>query len=366
MSKVSIVRCFDYERENIFNCLKRSVDLIGGIEKFVAPGQKVLIKPNMLRVARIEDAVTTNPEFIRACVRLVKQRTKNIFIGDSPGGLVKSEKVYEQNGISEVARQEGVKLVVFDHVNKHDGIPFARIKDEVDVIISLPKLKTHNITLITAAVKNVFGLIPGLYKVHCHKHAPNFKVFARQLAKIYGLSKPHLNITDGIIAMDGEGPSSGEPYSLGLIFASEDAVAVDAVFSKVIGLDPDAVISTKETARLGLGEADLKKIEIFGESIESVAVDDFRLPKMFFLFRLPNFLTVILLRFIPLVIGFDKKKCSGCLMCKNICPQKAIVDVKGRIKIKISRCILCLCCNEICPQNAIYLRLLRGRKKYEK
>ena len=364
MSKVSIVRAGNYEIDELYKAVKKSVDLLGGIDKFVQPGQSVLLKPNFLKLAKPDEPAITNTEFIRAVVRLVKTRTDKIFIGDSPGGLVKIESIYEQCGIKKMAAEEGAELVRFENIVKIDGVPFAKIKDEVDVVISLPKLKTHNLTTITCAIKNVFGLVPGLYKVHCHKLAPNFEAFARDLVKIFANAVPDLNIIDAVVAMQGEGPSGGPPYELGLVLASADAVAADAVVSKIIGLDPLSVPSTKHAYLNKLGQADLSKVEIAGEAIDDVKAERFELPKIMGLYKVPNFLLKALLRFIPLMLTVKAEKCDNCLMCVKICPQKAISCEKGRMKIDSKKCILCLCCSEMCPNNAVYIRFLSGRKKY--
>lgn len=363
MSQVSIIRCADYEIDRLCAAVKQSVDAIGGIEQFVKKGQSVLLKPNLLKIARPEEAAITHPEFIRAVIRLVKPYTDKIFIGDSPGGLVKIEDIYEQCGIRQVAREEGVELIRFERIKKIEGIPFASIKDEVDVVISLPKLKTHNLTTLTCAIKNVFGFVPGLYKVHCHKKAPNFQVFAKELVRIYSLAVPDLSIIDAVLAMQGDGPSGGEPYELGLVISSADAVAADAVVSKIIGLDPFTVPSIKQAHDLKLGQGDLSRVQICGQPMEQVLARNFDLPKIMGLYKMPNFIIRNILRFIPLMLTVDINKCNNCLMCAKICPQKTIEQSKGKIKINPRNCILCLCCSEMCPNRAIYLRFLKGRKK---
>jgi uncharacterized protein (DUF362 family)/NAD-dependent dihydropyrimidine dehydrogenase PreA subunit len=366
MSQVSIIRCADYEISRLCSAVKQSVDTIGGIEKFVKQGQSVLLKPNFLRIAQPDEAVITHPEFIRAVIRLIKTRTDKIFIGDSPGGFIKIEDIYEQCGIRQVALEEKVELVRFERIKKINGIPFASIKDEVDVVISLPKLKTHNLTTLTCAIKNVFGFVPGLYKVHCHKQAPNFQAFAKDLVKIYSMAVPDLSIIDAVLAMQGDGPSGGQPYKMGLIISSADAVAADAVVAKIIGLSPFSVPSIKLAHEQKLGQGDLNQIQIIGELLEKVIAHDFDLPKIMILFRMPNFIIRNILRFIPLMLTVDTDKCDNCLMCTKICPQKTIEHSAGKIKINPRNCILCLCCSEMCPNNAIYLRSLRGRRKNDK
>jgi len=366
MAQISIIRCSNYEINKLYQAVKQSVDAIGGINKFVKKGQTVLLKPNLLKIARPDEAAITHPEFIRAVIRLVKTVTDKIFIGDSPGGLVKVEDIYDQCGIRQVANEEDVELVRFDKIKHIGGVPFASIKDEVDVVISLPKLKTHNLTTLTCAIKNIFGLIPGLYKVNCHKKAPNFQVFAQELVRIYSMATPDLNIIDGILAMQGDGPSGGESYELGLVISSADAVAADAVIAKIIGLNPFSVPSIKIAHDQKLGQADLKNIEICGQTIDEVLAKGFDLPKIMTLYKMPNFLLRNILRFIPLMLTVDANKCNNCLMCVKICPQKTIESTKDGIKINSKNCILCLCCSEMCPNNAIYLRFLKGRKKNDK
>ena len=360
-SKVSIVKCEGYDQPKVYEAVKKSLDLLGGIDKFVKPNQKVLIKPNLLKIAAPEEAATTHPEFIRAVIKLIKLKTNNIYVGDSPAGFIKAEAVYEKCGIVQICQQENVELVLFDRITNIEGIPFAAIMQEVDVIISLPKFKTHNLTTITAAIKNVFGLIPGLYKVKCHKDAPNFKVFSRLIAKIYQYARADLSIVDSILAMEGDGPAAGTARSMGLVVASRDAVSVDSVLTKIIGLNPCDIISTKEAQNLGLGVADLSQIEICGQAIELVEVVDFKLPRIVMLYKAPNFIARFLLKIVPLVMGIDYNQCSGCNLCKNSCPAQAISVHKGKLKIDSRRCILCLCCSEVCPQRAIYIRFLKRR-----
>ncbi|MBU0634580.1 MAG: DUF362 domain-containing protein [Candidatus Omnitrophica bacterium] len=363
MSTVSLVRCADYNFQQTYKAVKAAIGLVGGIDKFVLPGQKVLIKPNLLRAARPDEAVTTHPEFVRAVIRVFKEKETQIFVGDSPAGLVKIDAVYEKCGITQVCREEKVNLVKFDRIIEINGIPFAELLRQVDVCVSLPKFKTHNLTTITAGVKNVFGFIPGLYKVYCHKQAPNHREFSSLIAKIYGMVRPHLTILDAIEAMDGDGPSSGRPIKIGLVLAASDAVALDSVISKIVGLNAGDVVSTREAYKLGLGEADIAKINIVGEKIGEVLAAGFKPPRIAKLFKLPNIISRTILKVIPLVIGIDRKRCNLCFMCKNSCPQQAIILASDKLSINPQRCILCFCCGEVCPNNAIYIRFLNRRRQ---
>ncbi len=361
MAQVSVIKCSGYDPDRVFAAVKEAVDKLGGIEKFVKPGQSVLLKPNLLKPAAPEEAVTTHPEFVRAVIRLVRPISGKIFLGDSPGGLLRTETVYERCGMMAVARQENVELVKFDRIIKSGETPFAAIKDEVDVIISLPKFKTHNLTILTLALKNVFGLVPGLHKVHCHKQAPNFRSFARLLIEVYKKAKPHLSIVDGIIGMEGEGPSSGDPRRTGLVLAGADAVAVDAVAAKIVGLEPFRVPTIRFAQEAGVGQGDLSKIEVRGEKIDDVRVRDFKLPKIVALYKLPNALLRMIGRFLPLKMEMDPVRCNKCMICRDICPEGAIREVEGRLKVDTRRCILCLCCSEMCPRNAVAFRIFKRR-----
>ncbi|MCM8813721.1 MAG: DUF362 domain-containing protein [Candidatus Omnitrophica bacterium] len=359
MSIVGMAACVTYGQSEVYAAVRQVVEQLGGIAAFVQPGQRVLLKPNLLKAAVPEEAATTHPEFVRAVIRLVKTRTPHIFVGDSPAGLVKTETVYEQCGMRAVCREEGVNLVVFDRIQEKHGIPFARIAAEVDVCISLPKLKTHGLAVITAGVKNVFGLIAGLYKVQCHKDAPNARAFAAKLAHIYGLVRPQLSLCDAIIAMEGAGPAGGNPCRVGCVAGSADAVALDAVLAAIIGLPPFSVPSTAEAFRQKLGEARLERIEIRGPGIAALAQRRFRLARPQLFFRLPNALGKLATRLIPLVMAVDRRLCNGCGMCVRICPRQTIRLSGGVPVIEPRECILCLCCSEGCPQNAIDVQIRR-------
>ena len=361
MAEVSIVKCSAYESAQLAAAVRQAVELIGGIGRFVKPGQRVLLKPNLLKCAAPEEAATTHPEFVRQVIRLVKQQTDRIVVADSPAGLVKAEAVYERTGMTAVCRSEGVELARFDKITDTHGLPTAQLFDDVDVCINLPKLKTHNLTVITAAVKNVFGLVPGLYKVQCHKEHPNARVFSELIARIYQQLRPHLHLVDAVTAMEGDGPAAGKPRQVGLVVASADGVAADAVLGEIIGAGVGRVTTTSHAAKLGAGEADLRRITVKGAQLDEVRIPDFVLPQLMWLYQLPNSLTRLALRLVPLALTMDRRLCNGCLLCTRICPQQALLMVNGRPRVDARQCILCLCCAEMCPQKAVYLRFLKRR-----
>lgn len=357
MAKVSLVKCSSYERGEVSSAVEKALGLIDGIEAFVKRGTKVLVKPNLLSARLPEEAVDTHPEVVRAVVRLVKDAGATPLVGDSPGGYgANIEEIFDKSGMRSIAAEEGVELVKFTKSKFVDGIPFTRYLSECDSIISVPKFKTHGITVLTAAVKNMYGMVTGLYKAECHSKAPKEEDFARIIAMIYSIAKPHLTILDGITAMEGDGPSAGKPRNMNLVMASDDAVAVDALLTKIIGLDPLDILVTKEAFDMGLGEADLGKIEMAGDSIDNFVVKDFKLPQTAVFKLMPKGLVnsiAALIRFKPHI---DIDVCTRCNLCKITCPVDAIEIETDLCKIDYDKCIRCLCCQEVCPYKAISIR----------
>lgn len=357
MAKVAISRCGFYDTGKVFDAVKRSVDLIGGIESFVDPGMRVLLKPNLLSARLPEDAVDTHPEVVRAVVRLVKSARGVPFIGDSPGGFGKNlYEIFEKSGMKRIADEEGVELETFTASKFVNGIPIARQIFDSNRVISIPKFKTHSITVLTAAVKNMFGSVVGLYKAECHSRAPKEEDLARIISEIYSITKPHLTVVDGIVAMEGDGPSSGVIRKMGLIMAGEDAVAIDSCLAKIMGVMPLDILVTKEAYETKLGEADLSKIEILGDSLDAFVAKDFKLPQTTPLKYLPkNVIDCVasLIKFKPYI---DNEACRRCNLCKLTCPAHCIEIEKRYCSIDYKKCVRCLCCHEVCPYRAISIK----------
>jgi len=357
-SKVSLVRCASYEREEVFNRVRKSIDLLGGMSSFVKSGNQVFIKPNLLAAKPPESGIDTHPEVVRAVIRLVKEQGGIPSVGDSPGGSVKKmDDVYEKSGIKKVCEEEKAQLIKFDKIEMFGGIPIASCAREADCFISLPKFKTHELTVLTAAVKNVFGLVPGLFKTECHKFAPNVIKFSSLLVDIFSFARPHLSVVDGIVGMEGEGPgAAGTLRKIGLIAASADAVSIDAVLAVIMGIKPFDVPTTSIAHRRGLGKGNLTQIDIVGEDINRLKQVGFKLPKTTILHRMPNLPLRALASLIKLKPAVDKGRCTGCGLCAESCPVDALRMEKGRPVFNYSKCIRCLCCHEFCPENAIYIK----------
>jgi uncharacterized protein (DUF362 family)/Pyruvate/2-oxoacid:ferredoxin oxidoreductase delta subunit len=372
--QVTIVRCKGYEQENVYQKVKESVDLLGGMGRFIKDGDRVLLKPNLLSAKPKEKAVTTHPSFISAVARLVQEAGGIPCIGDSPG-IVSLKRVAEKSGIREVADKKGIKLVEFDEsveLKNKRGRVFKRFEiakafQEADAIINLPKLKTHGQMLLTLSVKNNFGFIVGKEKAKWHlKAGIDVSYFAQMLLDLYLLIQPRLTIMDGIIGMEGEGPGSGDPRETGLIFAGVDCVAIDVVVSRVLGVKSDSVHTTRMARQMRIGETDINGIEILGEDPNEVKINGFRLPKTSDSgFRIPKFLRRFIKSLVTSKPFIDHRKCGLCLVCVDSCPPHSMRIVRERIKIDYQNCIRCFCCQELCPEGAIHIK--SGLKKhYEK
>jgi len=357
MSKVSLARCVDYDPDNVYNAVKKSIDLLGGIEKFVKPGMNVLIKPNLLTVSQPEAAVVTNPEVVRAVVRLAHKAGAIVSVGDAPGGYGKNiDDIFEESGLRHIASEEGFELVKFTTANFVEGIPIAKQVFDADLVISVPKLKTHCVTVMTGAIKNTFGTVTGLYKAECHSRAPKEDDLAKILVKVHSIVKPGLTVVDGIVGMEGDGPSGGSPRAMNVVISGTDPVAIDSCIAKIIGLDPLNVAVTKRAYEAGLGEADLSKIEILGEGLDSFIANDFKLPKTMPLRMLPVPVLAWLLKLISFKPHINDQICVRCGLCKTACPVNCINIEEIGCGIDYNKCIKCLCCHEICPHKAISIK----------
>ncbi|MDD2752336.1 MAG: DUF362 domain-containing protein [Candidatus Omnitrophica bacterium] len=360
-AQVSLVKCSNYDPALVSQAVKQAVDLLGGLNKFIRPGESVLVKPNLLMAKEPEYGIDTHPEVVRAVVKMLKNINCRVLIGDGPtvwGGQAEDvDNVYEKSGIKLVAQEEGAELVKFEKKRWRGRFPLTSWLDECDCFINIPKLKTHEFTLITGAIKNLFGLVPGNYKTELHKQHFYPEDFSKMLVDIYLKAKPRLTIIDGILAMEGDGPAtSGKPRDLNLLLAGEDCLALDFVVAKIIGVDPLAVLTNKEGVSRRLSISGFEDIEILGEKIEALSLRPFLLPAASALRKVPPALVKIarkLIRFYPCV---EKDNCVKCAACLQACPNQAIKMCEKGPSFCYSRCIACFCCEEACPASAIKIK----------
>ncbi len=371
------MRCATYDPSTVDASVRKAVSLLGGISRYVASGDRVLIKPNMLAARRPEQAVTTHPEVVRVAIRLVREAGGTPVVGDSPAGP-STERILRhlanKTGIAEVCAQEGVRFVLFlEHatVAYEDG-RVARTFDltntlkEVDSVISLAKLKTHSFTGYTGAVKNLFGLVHGLRKAEYHLRMKDVEAFSEMLVDLAGCVGPRLTIMDAVVGMDGDGPSGGRPREVGLLLASSNPHALDAVALEVVDANPETIHTVRSAiARGHLPEQCVSGIEILGEPLDAARIHDFRIPPKVRRFGgVPGILGRIASEGAARKPVFVDRACVRCGSCVDICPASALKASgadKGKIRISRDACIRCYCCLEVCPEDAVVLRRMPMR-----
>ena len=304
---------------------------------------------------------------IKAVAKLVMDAGAIPFIGDSPGGrAINFEKVAAITGMKQAADELGIKLVEFKNsmeLSATNGGIFKKLnvaKEAVDadVIINLPKLKTHVQMFLTLGVKNMFGCIIGLQKAQWHfKAGVDRKYFAAMLVELYSLLKPSLTIVDGIVAMEGDGPgSAGKLRNLGLVFAGTDAVALDTVICNALSIKEEELPILAAAKEKGIGITEMEKIDVLGERLEDVRIHDFIRPKMIDVMFGPNLLKKFLMNNITSKPIEDRKMCTLCSKCIEACPTDIISIQNKRLDFNYDKCIRCFCCLEVCPEGAMQVK----------
>ena len=366
MSKVALVYLDNYEIENVYNALKKGIDLVGGIEKFVNKDEKILIKPNLLKPRSPEYAVTTHPSVFEAMVKILKENDyKNISYGDSPG-KGSTISVAKESGLYDIGEKYNIELKDFSQGNTvHNPendfakqFEIANAVTESDSIISISKMKTHQLTRITGAIKNIFGCVNGFNKGASHVKFSDGESFSKMLIDLVKTIKPKLNIMDGVVAMEGNGPGSGTPTKMNVLLISEDPIALDIIFAKMVNLDRNYLPFIEYSRKINYGTKE-EDIEIVGDDLdkfinkefdvvrEPVGIGKFDKYKRFRRFLLKK----------PYVI---QKRCIKCKICVNACPlsDKAISfnEKENRISYDYSKCIRCYCCQEMCQSKAIEVK----------
>lgn len=359
--KVSCVKCFSYDRPEILERVRETVNLAGGFPEKIKKGSKVLLKPNMLTAKAPEYAVTTHPEFIRAVILLLKEKGAEVTVGDSPASEHKWEKIWTDTGIKKICDEENVRLIPFENgkiikFKEGQNIPVLKELDDFDALISLPKLKTHVLTKITGTIKNSYGLVIGRAKSHFHSLYPSPWKMSGFIGELYGYLKPDFVIMDAVVCMEGDGPNTGSPFKGGLIFAGRDGVAVDSCAVKVFGYDYKDIMHINIAAEKGYGIADQDKIDKIGNGFEQLGKTKRKRSKADLLFKIPEKLFFIITMIAKSRPSIDTTKCVQCGICMKICSQKAIFKQNEKYKVKVSKCVLCMCCIEACSYQAIRLK----------
>jgi uncharacterized protein (DUF362 family) len=362
-SIVSIRTCEDYSPGRLSAALEKAVSDLGGMAAWIKPGDRVLLKPNLLRSANPTDAVVTHPAFVEAVASMVLDSGASVFLGDSPplGNLA---RVLAKSGYEPFMKKMGIQPVPFTEKlsqefpdnRRYRRIDLAKEVFAFDAVINLPKLKTHSQVLLTLAVKNLFGTVVGSDKASWHLAGREVENFATALVQIYEKVRPVVSILDGILAMEGNGPNSGDPRHLGMIAAAEDAVALDATVCRLVGYPVEQLLTCVIGERLGVGTADPGKIRVVGDEPIGMPLTDFKASKsMSVAWNLSkgNLLRKFAENHIVTRPDIDPVACQSCGICLEHCPPQAISEIQGVMKIDRGKCILCFCCHELCTNNAV-------------
>ena len=373
-TQVYAASCPDYSQAEA--CIRALVEQMGGMGRFVRPGERIVLKANLLRAAPPESAICTHPAVVEAVAKLVKEAGGTPVICDSPGGALHKEAVlrslYEKTGMAAAAAAAGAELSM-DSSTRTVSLPEGKVLRQAEIItpvaeadgvIDLCKMKTHVLMSMTGAVKNLFGVIPGLSKVGYHATHPDHATFADVLLDLTGYVKPRLSLMDGILAMEGDGPgSSGTPRQAGLLLAAANPLALDTAAGAIMNLPRQDNPVLLAAERRGLTPCRMEDVELIGGTAEELRMADYKFPAstksnlMDFLGPLARPAERLCKKALSQTPRIDGAKCVGCGICAKSCPGQAIAMTAPGKKARISQnaCIHCYCCHELCPQKAVEL-----------
>ena len=364
--KAYLYSCKTYRQQEVTTVLNTLFDKICADNNFTDfQGKKVVLKPNLLAKRAPDMGVTTQPSFVIAASEYFSQKGAEVIIADSPGGVYHPTLL---KSLYKVCRMDEAPLAqlnfnVESETVKLEDKEFSIIKPlvEADIIVNLARMKTHTLCDMTAAVKNLFGSIPGLTKAEYHAKYPNKKVFSEMLVDLCLANAPQINIIDGVIGMEGEGPANGSPVKTGVIIGSANPFAADCLCAELMGFNEDEVDTVRISRERGLCPS-VKDLKVEGEEV-SVHQFKFKRPK-------GSKNTIGLIKILPKFLKkkFEKKvphpfilqeKCIGCGECARCCPAETITIAEGKAIINYEKCIKCFCCQELCPQKAVVIKKLK-------
>ena len=335
--------------------IRSLLEPLGGIQHYIQKGERVLLKTSLLTPSDPKKAVVTPPAVVKALAETILHSGAIPYIGDSPSGQFtkrRLEKTYQKSGLLTVANELGIELnydtgvtkINIPHGKRLEKTVFCDFVLNADKIIAVPKIKTHSYMIMTLATKIMYGAVPGLTKAKYHSLFFKRTAFADILLDILSVRKPDLIVMDGITGMQGDGPSGGTPVELGVLLASEDAVAMDLAVCDLLGIEPIWIPTLRQAKIRGLWPSEIQYPLL---SPEKVRFSGFRLPSSAE----------------SLISGsknhrqrpIPTEKCTACGQCVEICPKQAIQIRDHRAMVDYTKCIACYCCHEICPYEAIRL-----------
>ncbi len=360
---VAIVRCETYTPERVAAAVAELMQAIGDPASMLAGEPSVLIKPNLLTDAEPEQAKTTHPEVVRAVIRFLRKHGATVSVGDSPASAAKLSRVWGKSGYEALCAAEGAAVIRFEQQATRPLQCDERVLNLAesvltsDLVFNLPKVKTHILTTFTGAVKNLYGVLPGYQKTMLHRAYPTPSEFGRLPAALYARIRPRLNLADAIVAMEGAGPSGGDPIRLGFLAASTDAVALDTALCSVLGIDGRRLPWRRYLPSECATALDPEAIQYPLLQPNDVKPSRFRLPAPLWPRLIPG----------PLVRRLGKlawirprfgPECIRCRRCVRACCNHALrLDTTDPRPVLIpERCVACCCCHEVCPARAVTMR----------
>lgn len=362
--KVSIARCESYEPRLVKDALIAALDPIGGLG-WVTPGMKIAVKANLLMRAKPEKAATVHPQVAAALCELLAERGAQVVVGDSPGGPFNGAylgAVYGGTGMRQVL-DAGATLnddfsianINFPEAVAAKEFQLTNYLLQADAIIDLCKLKTHALMAYTGACKNLFGAIPGMRKSEFHYRYNTHEQFSNMLVDVCEYCKPRLSIADGIVAMEGNGPSGGTPRLMGALLASFNPHALDLAGAHLMNLSADDVPTLRAAYQRGLVPQNVAELTVFGDLAQFV-IPDFQLTPKHDVKLWGSKNETLAKLFSGMFASrprVAREHCTGCGECRKVCPASAITFDENRAQIDDKKCIRCFCCQEFCPQGII-------------
>lgn len=371
MSKIYLKQADSYDHSVLYPAVKEIMDWSGLSEK-INGNTTILLKPNMLSRSAPDKAVTTHPSLVEVVIELLKEMgaaAENITIADSSGGPQNSAIIaanYKGCGFTDVAERQGVNLYtkLESETVKTDGVivkEFEILSPVIhsDIVINLPKFKTHVMTGMSGAVKNLFGTVPGLKKAEFHMRFPDKDKFADMIVDLCETVKADFVIVDGIMAMEGDGPAGGVPRKLNMLLAGENPYCIDTAICHIMGFDLSKPPIMAAAKKRGLLPCELSQDMVCGDKHLLKRIEDFAMPKSYsidFSDRVPRAIrwaTPTVEKLLAPKPKINKAQCIGCGKCRDICPQNTITVAGGKASINLKNCIRCFCCHEMCPVKAI-------------
>ena len=367
MCDVVIRPCGSYQDAKV--ALLQVLAPLGGLD-WVQPGMRIAIKANLVSMMKPERAATTHPDLLCALTELLKERGAEVVLGDSPGGLYNLayvNRVYAATGMHRVEAAGAVlnrdfsqAEASFPEAVSAKTFAYTRYLDDCDAIINFCKLKSHGMMGLSAATKNLFGSVPGTTKPEYHFRYPDPMDFSGMILDLNRYFRPKLFLVDGILGMEGNGPTAGTPKFMGRLLAGTDCSKVDMICCKLIGLDPKTVPTLQVAVDHGYLQADGADIDLAGD-LEALKIKDFdnvlQMKSTQFSNKLPGKLGELFSKVASACLRPKPKlktaECVGCGVCKNVCPAKAIVIENKKAVIDRKAWIRCFCCQEFCPKGAM-------------